>query len=340
MTMWQRWVRQPQGLWMRKAIFQIHLWTGIGVGLYILVISVTGSILVYSGDLYRWATPPPLAIVPAGSPLSDDQLKEAALLAYPGYQVTRIVRFNSAKAATEISLVGDGGAKRRLFNPYTGQDLRDSVSFRIRLVSGLVDLHYNLLAGATGRILNGVGAVFSLVLGLTGLVIWWPGIAKWRRGLTLHRRVGWKRVNWDLHSAVGWWSFGFVLLFGITGVYLSFPITFTRLFDLIEPQTDANLGTRHVDGVMYWLAFAHFGRFGGWKTEIPWAIFGLAPAVLFMTGAVMWWNRVVWPRLLQLTALNHRSEAAAAGGSPALAREPFLPSPPRQPNVEGLSTDD
>ena len=190
MTMWQRWVRQPQGLWMRKAIFQIHLWTGIGVGLYILVISVTGSILVYSGDLYRWATPPPLVIVPAGSPLSDDQLKEAARRAYPGYQVTRIVRFSSAKAATEVSLAGDGTTERRLFNPYTGQDLRDSVPFRIRLVSGLVDLHYNLLAGATGRILNGVGAVLSLALGLTGLVIWWPGITKWRRSLTLHRRVG------------------------------------------------------------------------------------------------------------------------------------------------------
>jgi uncharacterized iron-regulated membrane protein len=330
-TMWQRWVRQPQGLWMRKAIFQIHLWTGIGVGLYILVISVTGSILVYSGDLYRWATPPPLVIVPAGSPLSDEQLKEAARRAYPGYQVTRIVRFSSAKAATEVSLAGDGAEKRRLFNPYTGQDLRDSVPFRIRLVSGLVDLHYNLLAGATGRILNGVGAVLSLALGLTGLVIWWPGITKWRRSVTLHRRVGWKRFNWDLHSAVGWWSLGFVLLFGITGVYLSFPVTFTHLFDMVEPQTDANMGKRHVDGVMYWLAYVHFGRFGGWKTEIPWAIFGLAPAVLFVTGAAMWWNRAVWPRLPQLIASKRRSESAAAAASPRFARESFLPGPPRQP---------
>ena len=331
MTMWQRWVRQPQGLWMRKAIFQIHLWTGIGVGLYILVISVTGSILVYSGDLYRWATPPPLVIVPAGSPLSDEQLKEAARRAYPGYQVTRIVRFSSAKAATEVSLAGDGAEKRRLFNPYTGQDLRDSVPFRIRLVSGLVDLHYNLLAGATGRILNGVGAVLSLALGLTGLVIWWPGITKWRRSLTLHRRVGWKRFNWDLHSAVGWWSLGFVLLFGITGVYLSFPVTFTHLFDMVEPQTNANMGKRHVDGVMYWLAYVHFGRFGGWKTEIPWAIFGLAPAVLFVTGAAMWWNRAVWPRLPQLIASKRRSESAAAAASPRFARESFLPGPPRRP---------
>jgi uncharacterized iron-regulated membrane protein len=162
-------------------------------------------------------------------------------------------------------------------------------------------------------------------------VIWWPGITKWRRSLMLHRHVGWKRVNWDLHSAVGWWSFGFVLLFGITGVYLSFTPTFTRLFDMVEPQTDANMGTRHVDPVMYWLAFVHFGRFGGWKTEIPWAIFGLAPAVLFVTGAVMWWNRAVWPRLPQLTALKHRSESATAAASSSFAPEPVLPASPRQP---------
>jgi uncharacterized iron-regulated membrane protein len=100
---------------------------------------------------------------------------------------------------------------------------------------------------------------------------------------------------------------------------------------MVEPQTDANMGTRHVDPVMYWLAFVHFGRFGGWKTEIPWAIFGLAPAVLFVTGAVMWWNRAVWPRLPQLTALKHRSESATAAASSSFAPEPVLPASPRQP---------
>ena len=32
---------------MRKALFQIHLWTGIGLGLYVVLICVTGSILVF-----------------------------------------------------------------------------------------------------------------------------------------------------------------------------------------------------------------------------------------------------------------------------------------------------
>ena len=45
------WFRHPQGVWVRKALFQVHLWTGLGVGLYIVVISVTGSVLVYRSEL-------------------------------------------------------------------------------------------------------------------------------------------------------------------------------------------------------------------------------------------------------------------------------------------------
>jgi uncharacterized iron-regulated membrane protein len=34
-------------------------------------------------------------------------------------------------------------------------------------------------------------------------------------------------------------------------------------------------------------------------TKLIWAVFGLAPAVMFVTGAVMWWNRVVRKKLMQ-----------------------------------------
>ena len=310
MAIWQRWLRQPQGLLVRRVIFQIHLWTGLGVGLYILVVSITGSAVVYSGALYRWATPPRLVIAPSGPPMTEDQLREAAARAYPGYRVIKLYKFSGETAPVEIALEADGTRRLRLFDPYTGQDLRDSVPARIRLVSGLIDLHANLLAGDTGRILNGIGGLLCILLALTGGLVWWPGVTKWRRSLTLHRGVGWKRFNWDLHSSIGWWSLVFVLLFGVTGVYLSFPETITRAFDRIEPQTDANLGARSVDRVLYWLAYLHFGRFGGWKTSIPWVIFGLAPAALFVTGTLMWWNRVVWPRV-RFSPKAQRSEVPA-----------------------------
>ena len=200
--------------------------------------------------------------------------------------------------------------------------LRSQPAFR--LVSKLIDLHDNLLAGSTGRNVNGVGAFALLALAVTGLAIWWPGIKTWRRSLTLHRGVGWRRWNWHLHSTIGFWSFGFTLVFALSGIYLCFPEPVQDLADRIEPPTAANGGLRMVDHVMYWLAFLHFGRIQGigipcegpglcdQTTKAIWAIFGAAPAAMFVTGAIMWWNRVLRPRL----SSSRRSAHSQAGVAP------------------------
>ncbi len=62
---------------------------------------------------------------------------------------------------------------------------------------------------------------------------------------------------------IGFWSLGFILLFGITGAYLGNPQPFQDLADRLEPPTDANAGVRTVDQILYWLAFMHFGRING-----------------------------------------------------------------------------
>src|SRR5215469_618529 len=135
MTQWQRWISQPQSVLLRKAVFQVHMWSGIGFGLYLLVVSVTGSIVVYSNELYVAATRPPLLVTPSGSRLSDDELKAAALRAYPGYSIITIGTGQTPNHAVGISLRGRGGRKDRFFNPYTGADLGNSVPPGIRIVS-------------------------------------------------------------------------------------------------------------------------------------------------------------------------------------------------------------
>ena len=98
LTVWQRWVRQPQKIWLRRALFQVHLWSGIALGLYILMISVTGSVLVYRNELYRAATPEPIISKGSGPRLTDDQLAEAARRLYPGYRVARIGRARESRS--------------------------------------------------------------------------------------------------------------------------------------------------------------------------------------------------------------------------------------------------
>jgi len=315
-TSWQRWVRQPQKIWLRRALFQMHLWSGIAVGLYILMISVTGSVLVYRNELYRAATPEPIISKGSGPRLTDSQLADAARHLYPGYRVVKINRALNLDQAVDIWLRRGDRLKQRLFDPRSGSDLADSVPTGIWLVSKLIDLHDNLLAGPTGRKVNGIGAFAVLALAFTGLAVWWPGIKTWRRSLTLHRGVGWKRWNWHLHSMIGFWSLAFILVFGASGIYLAVPEAVQDFADRLEPPTPANAGIRIGDRIIYWLAYLHFGRINGigipcsgpglcdQTTKAIWAIFGLAPAAMFITGAIMWWNRVLRPRLARAHAVT------------------------------------
>ena len=61
---------------------------------------------------------------------------------------------------------------------------------------------------------------------LSGLVIWWPGTGRVSRSLVIDFRAKWKRLNWDLHSVVGFWMFALVFIWAFTGVYLVFPLPF------------------------------------------------------------------------------------------------------------------
>ena len=44
-------------------------------------------------------------------------------------------------------------------------------------------------------------------------------------------------------------------------------------------------------------SYAHYGNFAGWKVKALWVALGLIPPLLFLTGAIMWWNRKITPKL-------------------------------------------
>jgi uncharacterized iron-regulated membrane protein len=169
----------------------------------------------------------------------------------------------------------------RLFDPYTGSDLGNRYSLMERSVTWIANLHENLLAGRTGGLVNGIGSCLVTLLALTGAMLWWPGVRNWRRSTTVSWKANFPRLNWDLHSAIGFWCWSFVLIWGISGIYLCFPaISFSPGIHLMAGSFLAVL------------AQLHFGRFNRF-TEALWTILGLAPGISAGTGALMWWNRVL-----------------------------------------------
>jgi uncharacterized iron-regulated membrane protein len=297
-SLFERLWRRPQGVWARKALFQIHLWSGLGVGLYLLIISVSGSFLVFRTELHKMFTRPPVTVAATGEPLSEEQLKAAALRSFPDYKITNIWPAKKPDQPVEIWLNRSGSAVHHIFDPYTGKDLGPPDPAMIRLIIWSVSLHDDLLYGENGRAANGVGAILLTALCFTGLVIWWPGISSWRRSLSVDLKSNWKLFNWNLHNAVGFWSFLLVLMWGISGVYLAFPNAFQNIVEYLEPienygPNDVRIG----DEILRWITRLHFGRFAGWPGKALWTAVGLIPLVLFITGAVMWWNRVLRPAM-------------------------------------------
>lgn len=289
--------RQPQNVWLRRAMFQIHLWTGIAVGLYVVVVCLTGSVLVFRRQLMLiYANRPTVSAHRRDQPqLTDAQLTATATRAFPGFTVENIWHGRRDTSPVDIWMHRDGTQIAHLFDPYNGADLGETRPRGVRVIDWTVKLHDDLLGGMTGRLVNGIGAIALTLLCFTGAIIWWQGAAKWRRGLTVQWRAGWQRINWDLHSAVGFWAFAIVLLWAISGIYLVFPQPFSALVDYLEPGNPLSLVPRRGDIALEWLAKLHFGRFAGAKVRWTWAVLGVIPPALFITGAVMWWNRVLKP---------------------------------------------
>ena len=289
----ERWLRRPQTVWLRKALFQIHLWSGLGVGLYLLVISITGSVLVFRSELRQTFMPQPMFVEAVGERLDEAGMIAAAERAWPDGAVSIFAERDEPTEAVTISVNRGGDVQQMLLDPFTGADLGNAMPLGWRFTTWLLDLHDNLLAGATGRAVNGVGAILMTLLSVTGLVIWWPGIRNWRRSLTVDMRANWRRLNWTLHSAIGFWTVALVFMWGFTGIYLCFPTPFAAFVDYVEPLNMETFEDRVGDAVLYWFSRLHFGRFYGMTSKVLWALLGLVPVAMFFTGGLMWWNRVV-----------------------------------------------
>jgi len=349
-TLWTRWLRRPQNVWLRRALFQIHLWTGIGFGLYVVLISVTGSAIVFRNEIYQKAGSGTRIVEVRGTKLPADELKKIVRQKYPDNTLSFIFESKQPTTATEVWMEHGKERVQRLFDPYTGADLGDSVPQAIRVAAWLAKLHTDLLYGDNGRKVNGIGAIFLTLLCVTGFIIWWPGVASWRRNLAIDFRSNWKRLNWDLHSAIGFWSFALIFMWAITGVYLAFPLPFQKIINhystliqyalpedvtlaaptapdptalvLAQPSQPKSFnygkgGRRQPirrsagDNFIRWIYYLHFGNFAGPKTKTLWVVLGLLPVLLFVTGAIMWWNRVLSSAARRLRR-TERSTAAVA----------------------------
>lgn len=209
---------------LRRVSSWIHLYGGLALGGLLIVISVSGSALVFEDTMDTWLRPDLRHVEPEGKRVSMDRVLNAVRHARP--DATPWIA-NLPTEPTDPVVVRLGPEAPSIFiDPYRARVLG------VRgpdegLMNTLTTLHVHLWAGTTGGIIVGVTGLLLVLLTATGLVLWWP---RRLRALWNALRVAWRhgplRINYDLHRAGGFYTTAFVLLTALTGsAFIFYPTT-------------------------------------------------------------------------------------------------------------------
>lgn len=240
MGLLQRYIHRPQQLALRKLNFQVHLWIGIVLTLYLIVIGVTGSILVFRPELERLCGLKPWQGIRPREPITDiATVVENLKAAYPRSHIVSVDTPGEDNATFVAVLEGRGRIKVAC-GPKQGEVLGEFPQAR-NWLDVVQELHISLLipSRGLGRMWNGVGAAFLLLLNATGMVIWWPGIRNWRRALKVDFERNWRRINFDLHVAVGFWTILIASFWAVSGIYFGWPRQIFQFVNSLSPVVSA-----------------------------------------------------------------------------------------------------
>jgi uncharacterized iron-regulated membrane protein len=219
---------------VRRIAWLVHVWSGVGLGLYVTAVCLTGSLLVYKDGLERRTGRGYLPVTGAERRHSWQDLYETVRRAYPNATFTHLEFGRARDHAPFFRVVLSGDRLYVFVDPHTNTILGvDSPSNGV--TAFLYDLHVNLLAGSGGRTVNGFGAIAILTTLAAGLVVWWPHRGSWHRGFLYDPRARWQRQTVRLHRLTGASTSVLLIVLMVTATCLTFGTQFRRAASAVSP---------------------------------------------------------------------------------------------------------
>lgn len=198
----------------------IHRWTGLALSIVLLVISLSGTLLIWKKQ-YLWLTIPQARDVVQSDTAALAQAIEAIENSY------------SAGLVSFIALHAEDLSLHKVFLSDKSYAWHDQQGAKIqqwraneRIEDWLLDLHHRFLLGNIGLNIAGYSGILLMPLMLLGLVIWWPNRRTLKLGLLPGKRELKKLQRGPLirsHSNLGFVIFFPLLLVAFSGVVLVYP---------------------------------------------------------------------------------------------------------------------
>lgn len=246
---------------LRRTLFTVHMWVGLILGLFLAALGLSGSMLVYDQQIGNLLDRPPQALT-AGMPLPLSMIqgiaRDAAAEHGLGRGQTQIILPEEPRQPITVRLGGispmgnmPGMPVRRglqlFIDPVSGEVLGTRTAALPGLLIFAHQLHGNFLMGRDGRtMVVGWLGVAMCILGLSGLVLWWPKKGQWRYAFRVRNTASGLRFHRELHAATGIWIFLIFMAVSFSGVVIAWPQVFGttngRGIPSVEPGQGRRLG--------------------------------------------------------------------------------------------------
>lgn len=232
---------------LRRLWLSTHLYLGLFGGALFVLMSLTGSVLVFYKTIDEWLNPTQLTTSGSGpyKPLNEVIATAQAAASSGGWLDNLELPSHEREVFKAWYRVPTDKLDRFRWylvtiDPYTGSVLSRDREWGTFFVSFIYELHESLLIDELGRTLVGFVAIFLLVSIGTGVFLWWPRSGKVRQAFLPVAGASRIRRQYQWHRLSGAYSVIVLSMLAFTGVYLAFPTYVISLVSVFSPVDEAH----------------------------------------------------------------------------------------------------
>ncbi|OJV12609.1 MAG: hypothetical protein BGO21_02365 [Dyadobacter sp. 50-39] len=216
-----------------RTLFKLHSWLGFFTGVFLILLGLSGSVLVFRTELDQLFNRDLLHVGDAAAPVPEQVLQrcyEHITAKYPnldgiawvnpdagpGEAYNFRIYFNDARLFTyDLALIS--------FDPHSGTVLREGPSsqFTPSFIEWLFQFHFSFQLGIPGAALTAVFGITMLLSLLTGAVVYRKMLWKVLSFRVRINRKNWRTISSDLHRIVGVWALVLNAVIFFTGFWMN-----------------------------------------------------------------------------------------------------------------------
>lgn len=203
----------------------LHLWTGIFTGIILVFVALTGTIVVYGDEIIDWSAGNARYV----AQIAPERLPMETIIAnvnkaYPKAGLSEVTVYKNPERTVRFRVFSPGKGLAFIYaDPYTGKVLKYDRTANFFFI--VAHLHAAFLWHGPGNWVVDIATIIFLIELISGIILWWP--AKWNKhtrdaSFKIKWKARFKRVNYDLHNVLGFYSSILALILTITGLLIAF----------------------------------------------------------------------------------------------------------------------